>query len=465
MTGEVMELLRAAAREDARLPLPLAPAAGSGTPVPEGRLRRLFALGSRQARVGAADARCRMRELLATEEERRELRRRAHLAAAMRILDGAGYLRGVVLKVAQALQQYPDLTAAEYAEVLESLHFEAPPMHFSLLREQFRRSLGAEPGEVFAAFDARAFAAASLGQVHRARTRDGRDVAVKIQYPGIARAVDADTRAWLALLRAMPFLKDARYERAVAREAREMLLRETDYREEARTAARVRETLGGLEGVVVPEVLGSLSGERVITLDLLRGDHLPAFLARDPSRAERDRAGALVLRAVTRMYYGGRTLLADPGPGNFLFLPGGGLGILDFGCYRPFAADEWDLVLEIARREDRGESLDGPMLRCARLDGERSVDPEHLRSLRMCMDWYLESVRHRGPFDFGDEAYLRRGMDMTRRVMEKRHTRQMPVFLWQTRCFQGVRVLLHRLRARVDHGAIDREERLRAGGA
>jgi len=369
----------------------------------------------------------------------------------------------MVTKAAQALSLYPELTAREYADTLDGLHFEAPAMHFSLLREQVRRDLGGEPEELFAHFETRAFAAASLGQVHAARLPGGEAVAVKVQYPGVARAIDADTGSLLALLAVAPFVKDRDYEADVLRDVRVVLLRETDYRAEARTAQRVRAALAELDDVVVPRVHERYSGERVLTLDLLRGRHLDGFLARHPDQATRDRMGELVVRVISRLYYSERTLLADPGPGNFLFREDGRLGVLDFGCYRDFAEDEWAAISDLWRRAAAGESLDPALLRCARLDGEREVDPEHLATLRLCTDWYLESVRAQGPFDFGDDAYLRRGMEMTRRAMEQRHTRQMPGFFWQTRCFQGMRILLHRLGARVDHGRIDREEAARGG--
>ncbi len=462
MRADVMELL-SSVDDDVALPAPLAPGGGSRTPLPRSRTRRLFALGSMQARVAAAYALCRVREVFATEEEKRALRSKTHMVAAMRLLDGASYLRGMVMKVAQALASYGELTPREYVEVLDALHFEAPPMHFALLREQFRRDLGAEPERLFASFETDAFAAASIGQVHAARTHDGHDVAVKVQYPGIARAIDSDTRAWLALLASMPFLKDRRYEADVVREARAGLVRETDYRVEARTADDVAAALADLADVVVPRVHPALSGEHVLTLDLLRGDHLDAFLARDPSQEQRDRAGESLLRAVSRLYYGERTILGDPGPGNFLFLRDGRLGVLDFGCYRRFTDAEWELIVAMCRAERAGADLDALLLRCARLDAEPHVDPTHLQALRDTTAWYFESTRHEGAFDFGDVAYLRRGMELQKRIMERRQTRQMPVFLWQTRSFTGTRALLHRLRARVDHRRIDREEMERAG--
>ena len=106
-----------------------------------------------------------------------------------------GYLRGAVMKVGQALANFPDILPDQFVDTLERLNFQAPPMHFALLREQIRNELGRDPEEAFAAFDTRAFAAASLGQVHHAVSSGGESLAVKIQYPGIARAIRSDFRA------------------------------------------------------------------------------------------------------------------------------------------------------------------------------------------------------------------------------------------------------------------------------
>jgi predicted unusual protein kinase regulating ubiquinone biosynthesis (AarF/ABC1/UbiB family) len=105
-----------------------------------------------------------------------------------------GYMRGAVMKVGQLLANLPTLLPDQIADVLASLHFEAPPMHYGLIRETLLDELGNEPEKIFDSFDRKAFAAASLGQVHRARLKNGEDVAVKIQYPNIARTINADLR-------------------------------------------------------------------------------------------------------------------------------------------------------------------------------------------------------------------------------------------------------------------------------
>src|SRR5579864_1466531 len=166
----------------------------SQRPVPVGRFRRLSALGTLQAKIGAAYLFHWLRGWFQSAEESKRHLAEAHWRNALRMLDSMGYLRGAVMKIGQTLANFPDIAPKEFVETLEKLHFDAPPMHWSLLREMVYSELGDDPEHLFAAFDKRAFAAASLGQVHRARLHSGEEVAVKIQYPGIARTIQADFR-------------------------------------------------------------------------------------------------------------------------------------------------------------------------------------------------------------------------------------------------------------------------------
>ena len=466
MRDDMAELLATLPAEDDKAP----GAAGavldavSTRPLPTGRASRLWSMGSLQARVAAAYALCRARELFAAPEEQKRLREGMHLANALRLLDGMGYLRGALLKVGQTLAAYPNVAPDAWSEVLGALHSEAPPMHFSLLREQLRRDLRAEPEEAFGSFETRAFAAASLGQVHRATLRTGEPVAVKVQYPGIARALKADFDNARALFRLMPFLRERETLAATLENITTTLLEETDYRREAAMADEVRGLLAGLDDVVVPRVHRSVSGDRTLTTDLLEGDHLAAFLAKDPTQEERDRRGAQMLRVAARLYYSGRLLLGDPNPGNFLFLPDGRLGVIDFGCYRRFDEADWEAVLLVIRSFRSGwKDFDRVMQVCALLTDEELKDEERMRFHRELCDWTVEPVRDDRPFDFGNPEFLERGFRYVRIGTEKRWLRQRPVFLWQSRSFFGLRASLFRMRARVNEKRIDDEEIARAG--
>ena len=164
-------------------------------PVPVGRLRRLGLLGTLQAKIGAAYMFHWLRGWFRNSADSERLLAETHWKTAVRLLDSMTYLRGSVMKIGQTLANFPDIAPREFVETLEKLHFSAPPMHWSLLREMVFNELGDDPENLFAEFDKQAFAAASLGQVHRARLKSGELVAVKIQYPGIRRIVEADLRA------------------------------------------------------------------------------------------------------------------------------------------------------------------------------------------------------------------------------------------------------------------------------
>src|SRR5262249_27997908 len=146
-----------------------------------------------------------------------------NLRVALKIIHRLGYLRGAAAKLGQTLGNLPEILPDQVVSTLDRLHFEAPPMHFSLLREMVRNELGNDPEELFESFDRTAFAAASVGQVHRARLRSGETVAVKIQYPGIARTIDADFRNLHALLFPARFSKEWKTVESHFEEIRRML--------------------------------------------------------------------------------------------------------------------------------------------------------------------------------------------------------------------------------------------------
>ncbi len=305
----------------------------------------------------------------------------------------------------------------EIVETLERLHFQAPPMHFALLREHVRNELGGEPEDVFAAFETRAFAAASLGQVHRARLKSGEEVAVKIQYPGIATSIRSDFRNLCALMLPLRVSKDWENLKAQLEDLQRVLERETDYEKEAEFQRKARSLFREDDRIVVPRVCEQHSTRRVLTMELLGGVHVRDFLAGNPSQAERDHFGGLIVRALDRLFFAGRVNYADLHPGNFLFMADGRLGLLDFGCVRPFSDTEWGLMrLAIRALDGDREDLVRYMKRSVCLAEDAAMDPEHQRLLERLIEWSWRPGRCRGPFDFGDGGILREGVEIFREI-------------------------------------------------
>lgn len=442
--------------DDAALP-PL-----SREALPTGRFERLWTLGTMQAQIAVAYGAMWVRSFFgASQEDLVE----AHLAAATKLLGGMIYLRGAVMKVGQALAAYPHLVPEQIAQTLERLHFNAPPMHFALVREHLENELGCAVGDVFAEFEERAFAAASLGQVHRARLRGGELVAVKIQYPGIASTIDSDLRNLTATLAPLRFTRDWENLSAQLDDIRTVLTAEIDYVAEADNIEAAQPLFGPEDGIVVPRVYRHCSTSRVLTTELLHGRHLEEWLATHPSQEERDAFGSKIYRSSFRFYYAGRRDYADPHPGNYLFLDDGRLGIIDFGCVRPYTDDEFALLSDVDRsyRSDR-QSVREILVRYCDLSAAEARDEKRMAVLEEMYRWTIEPLLQ-PVFDFGNPDHLRIGIDVMARMMVHRYTRAHPLQVFLSRTLLGIRSLMHRLNARIPVRAIHESELRRSGWA
>jgi hypothetical protein len=434
-------------------------------PVPEGALRRLWALGGLQAQVALAYLAYWMRTWFLDADRREQELAEAHLRAALKMVRTMGYLRGAATKLGQALANLPHIVPDQIVETLERLHFEAPPMHFALLREHVRDELGRDPEEAFATFDPRAFAAASLGQVHRATLESGQDVAVKIQYPAIGRSIRSDFRNLSAFLLPLRLGKGWEPVKAQLEEIHRVIDQETDYQREAEWQRRARSLFHEDDPILVPRVHDELSTRRVLTMEYLDGDHIRSFLAGGPSQDLRDHFGTLIVQAGCRLHYAGRLLYADPHPGNYLFRADGRLGFLDFGCVRPYTDREWECN-RLADRAIRGGEED--VVRAVRgslgLDEGQEIDSETLARNLAFSRWIWRPYWQDGPFDFGDPGYLREGANLFAAIGRTRiDAPWLPMNAFIARWFFGEAAILYRLRARVDMRAIYLRERLAAG--
>jgi predicted unusual protein kinase regulating ubiquinone biosynthesis (AarF/ABC1/UbiB family) len=425
---------------------------------PSSALHRFGVLAGLQAQIALAYSAWWVRSWFCSAAENQRRLLETHLRVAVGLLEGMGYLRGAVMKVGQTLAILPNAVPEEIADTLDALHYHAPPMHFSLLREHVCNELGGDPEEVFAEFDAAPFAAASLGQVHRARLKTGERVAVKVQYPGIGTTIRSDFRNLLATMVPLRLSADWENVKAQLADLERVLELETDYENEARMLERARSLFREDDRIVVPRVFERYSTRRVLTMENLDGLHLAEFLATNPSQEMRDHFGAQILRAVGRMYYAGRMNYADVHPGNFFFQEGGRLGVVDFGCVRPFNEAEWGRMY-LAHRALYGSAAD--LRRCILcsidLSEEKVKDEDHVRLVEALARWewrpFWEDV-----FDYGDGRQLREGVDIFREMVRKRYTRGMPEVVLIARLNFAVRGLLYRLRSRVSARAINREE-------
>ncbi len=251
-------------------------------------------------------------------------------------------LKGSALKVSQLLAQEAHFLPTELRAQLSQSCYQVTPLNRALIHKVFQQEFAKAPEHLYAEFNPQAFAAASLGQVHHASLQDGSRLAVKVQYPGISASIKSDLSLLRGLLQGLLVSGKIQAQPAVIEkllaQAEVTLNEELDYHYEAQQllefARRQR-----LSGIVIPKVYQDYSSQRILTMERLQGVHLNEWLANAPDQAERNHYGQLLFdwfwHQVEQLGY----LHADPHPGNFLFLPDGQLGILDFGCARRLSTE------------------------------------------------------------------------------------------------------------------------------
>lgn len=312
------------------------PVAGSAAVARNVRLARL---GARTARAQAAH---RARRLFAAAERREALDRDHQLRTAADVAAELGQMKGALMKLGQMLSYLDDGLPEPLREALAGLQHDAPPMSPELAAEVVERALGEPPEHRFARWDPEPVAAASIGQVHRAITRDGVAVAVKVQYPGVAEAMAADLANVGLLFRGLGAVFPGLEPGPLVAELRARLTEELDYRLEARRQQAFADHYRGHPFIHVPRVLPEHSAREVLTTELAAGARFAEVSTW--SQAERDLAGETIFRFTFGGIYRLGMFNGDPHPGNYLFRPGGRVTFLDFGLVKCFDAAEIRLV-------------------------------------------------------------------------------------------------------------------------
>jgi predicted unusual protein kinase regulating ubiquinone biosynthesis (AarF/ABC1/UbiB family) len=270
--------------------------------------------------------------------------RAAHAEDLKTILGG---LKGPLMKVAQFLSTVPDALPAEYALELAQLQANAPAMGWNFVRRRMSSELGPDWQSKFASFTHEASAAASLGQVHRARLPDGTDVACKLQYPDMPSTVEADLRQLKLAMAVYHRMDNAIHQDEIYKELRERLREELDYLREAAQMRLYGLMLKGQPGVHVPLPLPAFSTHRLLTMTWLDGRPLMQRLAEDPPQEERNQIAEALFRAWYVPFYRYGVIHGDPHLGNYQVRPDGSVNLLDFGAIRVFGARFVTGVIEL----------------------------------------------------------------------------------------------------------------------
>ncbi len=436
--------------------------------LPAGRLARTVRVGGLVTGQGVRWAGMRAANRVRTPERAAEAENARTAALVDELVERLGQMRGAAMKVGQMISMaefdgLPEEQQQELQGKLATLRDGVPPVPFPRLEKMMRKEFGAPLHTVFADFDERAFAAASIGQVHRARTVDGREVVAKVQYPGVAEAVETDLRNAMMLLPLVKRLAPGLDAKALAAEMRERIGEELDYELEAQNQRRIERLMRGHPFIRIPRVDTELSTTRVLVSEYIEGERFEAVRRGD--EAERDRYGEIVFRFYFGLAYRSRIALGDPHPGNYLLRPDGQVCFLDFGLLRDVgeARVAHERAIALAARERDAAALKASLIAGGYLPADRAdaVDAEFaLKLMRRAIKWYAVP----GPRRFSREDARgerdRERPDAEQRTAIRAQVNQftMPPDAILIRRMHGiVAIVLGQLRAGADWGAIAAE--------
>lgn len=302
---------------------------------PATRGKRFLKLAGMTAYVAGNMAKSKIRSVFRSEEELEADRQERNRQNGQRIAETLGQLKGAVMKVGQMASMASDLFPKEVIDAMKSLQNEAPPVSFDVIVQQIESELGAHPSQLFASFDEEPFASASIGQVHRAVTDDGREVVVKVQYPGVDESCDSDLAHLKLALRASGLLKvDRKALDALFQELKTRLHEELDYCNEADNVRLFRDFHAKHPFVVVPDVVGERSSQRVLTLTYEPGDSIHQLDEKAYPQEVRNQLGAHLYEMTIRQICELQSIHGDPNPANLAFREDGSIVLYDFGCVK-----------------------------------------------------------------------------------------------------------------------------------
>ncbi|HIP51550.1 MAG TPA: AarF/ABC1/UbiB kinase family protein [Campylobacterales bacterium] len=297
--------------------------------IPTSKVARGTVVGKAMFKIGVASSKGAVKRAFMSKEKKEEAKSDTNAQIAKVIIDSLGQLKGVSVKIAQQVALGLPFLPQEYLDEINKSFNSISPINKALIRKIVKQELGDYPQNVFETFDNDAFGAASLGQVHKA-THNTKELAVKVQYPGIAKSIESDLSVIkFALSR---FAKGQNIDHLMT-EVEQRLTEEVDYYMEAENTKYFAENLNH-ELIVVPKVVEELSTKTVLTSTFLEGDGFETFLKSNPSQELRNHYAQVIFDSFFMGLYKLKMIHADPNPGNFIFMADNMLGMIDFGCVK-----------------------------------------------------------------------------------------------------------------------------------
>lgn len=431
--------------------------------IPTSRVRRTATVASLAAGEAVKQFGTRAANVTRGEEASEEAMARRQLETAKQIVAALGTMKGAAMKLGQVMSfldvgLVPEQHREEFQRELAKLRDAAPTVSFKQMRKVIEDDLEEKISEVFASFEEQPIAAASIGQVYRATLHDGRAVAVKVQYPGVSAAVRADMQNLDMIMRLFKRMTPGLDVKAIAEEIRERIVEELDYELEAQNQRSLARIFAGHPFIVVPEVISSLSRERVLVSEFVEGTGFEELKLR--SQAERDRIGEIVFRFFLGCLYRHRQFSGDPHPGNFLLMDDGRVAFLDFGLFKRLDAAPVELELAAQRAVAEGDAalLHQLLAESGFLPHPERVDPEHLLAfIEAAIWWYTSDETVELSPEIATEVMLESSDPRSSHFREMRHQDMRPEHLFGRRMEMLTLAVLSQLHARANWHRIARE--------
>ena len=379
-----------------------------------------------------------------------------HADNAEDIYASLSQLKGSALKVAQMMSMDNQVLPKAYQDKFSMAQYNAPPLSYPLILKTFQQYFGKQPLELFDEFSRTAVHAASIGQVHSAR-KDGKKLAVKIQYPGVADSISSDLKLIKPLASQLLNMKNADLKMYMD-EVESKLLEETDYERELKSGTDIAEGCASIPGLRFPAYYPELSNSRILTMDWIDGLMFPEFLKTNPSQEVRNKVGQAMWDFFLFQMKHLRKVHADPHPGNFIVDADNNLCVLDFGCIKEIPSDFFDNYFQLLKPDIK---LDEAHLLTIynNLDLFKPEDTEKEKQKLMAIYGEMVSTLalpfHTETFDFSDEAYFKKIFSMGNDIAQDKEIRKMNNArgskhgIYVMRTFFGLYTLLHQLRATV----------------
>jgi len=410
-------------------------------------------LGTKAANVGRS------------EQKAQAASARRQLETAKQIVAALGTMKGAAMKLGQVMSfldvgLVPEEHREEFQRELAKLRDAAPTVSFKQMKRVIEDDLEEKISDVFAEFDEQPIAAASIGQVYRATlAEDGREVAVKVQYPGVAAAVRADMQNLGMIMRLLKRMAPSLDVKGVTAEIRDRIAEELDYELEAQNQRSLARIFKGHPFIVVPEVVSELSHEHVLVTDFVRGVGFEQL--KEYPQAERNRLGEIVFRFFLGCLYRHRQFSGDPHPGNFMLLGDGRVAFLDFGLFKRLDREPVELELACQRAvvEGDAQTLHTLLAESRFLPEPERVDPDHLLAFIEDAIWWYTTADEEVQLspEIATEVMIESSDPRSSHFREMRHQTIQPEHLFGRRMEMLTLAVLSQLRARNNWHRIARE--------